>query len=343
MITIYVVKTTDGKFYLSTNVQNEGYSRSSRSSLSNYFINDEKPQSTFHPAWVMCDKKPEKIHTMVSQPDSNYRFELKEDVPVSKEMIESMKKSIPREDVMKYDDDEYEWYITDDEFKTVRGFYELKSDKNPHKESLIEFELVEIAEISEIPMTADKTYNVLNEPNWNHKGIKTAKVKELVKHYVFDEVLCPSILLASKPCQIDGNDLYEIVRQYIKENINPKIAEITSDYRFCFTVKKKIALAKPYETKTEIKTARGKSYRKPRYNTRLHTTKTVEIFEMTPPKENYRNYTPLAPIKGENQQDLQNNIEAYLEELINFINEPTVECECCGGVGVVFNKNFKSE
>ena len=40
--------------------------------------------------------------------------------------------------------------------------------------------------------------------------------------------------------------MFEIIRIYVKENINVDAATITSDYSFHFEVKKKIGLAEPY-------------------------------------------------------------------------------------------------
>ncbi|MFK5882928.1 MAG: hypothetical protein QM489_01155 [Candidatus Izemoplasma sp.] len=42
------------------------------------------------------------------------------------------------------------------------------------------------------------------------------------------------------PCEISSQDLYNIIRERVKQNINYENAAITSDYDFCFTVKRKL-------------------------------------------------------------------------------------------------------
>lgn len=332
MKTIYCIKTKN-EWYLSDTVKTSYGSHG----LGNLYFNDEKPENTFDKSWVSVKSKPNKIHKLVSQPNINYRYELKSDLPISSEIIKSLKKVVKREDVSEYIDDEYTWALKDEDFKLISNFYELKVDKQDPKEELIEFQLEVLTEIEIFESIEYKEYRVLSDRNWTHKGTRVLKFENIIKNYLVDEMLVPSILLKDKPCQIDGNALYEIVRQHIKDNINPKVAEITTNYSFCFTVKKKINLSKPYTTQHEILTKAGKSYRSPKYRKKLHTSKEIEIFEMTPPREKYRKYTVLSGLRGDNHDDLQKNLDLYLEELISVINEPLQVCDCCNGTGVVLN------
>jgi hypothetical protein len=127
----------------------------------------------------------------------------------------------------------------------------------------------------------------------------------------------------------------------VKENINPKTAAVTSDYAFCFTVTRKIAV-KPYETRVERKKANGSSYAVPKIKTYTHTHKPVELFEMTHSESNYRGYTPIKGFTGENLQDLADNIKHYLDTLMEHINTPYAECEHCSGAGVIVGPKFKA-
>ena len=58
-------------------------------------------------------------------------------------------------------------------------------------------------------------------------------------------MIIPDILIHNYPCEISSVDLYSVVRQYIKDNIDTKVAKITTDYNFCFEVKKLIPLHTP--------------------------------------------------------------------------------------------------
>jgi hypothetical protein len=61
-----------------------------------------------------------------------------------------------------------------------------------------------------------------------------------------ERMLTPEFALHERPCSITSKQTYDIVRYYVKENIDPKQAEVTSDYDFCFTVKKKVAIKPLY-------------------------------------------------------------------------------------------------
>ena len=116
----------------------------------------------------------------------------------------------------------------------------------------------------------------------NYKG--TEKTVDLASIVVYDDIerlLTPEFMLHERPCILSSAQMYSIVRRHIKDNIDSKCATITSDYDFCFTVKRKVAI-KPLTTKTEIKTARGRSYAQPKFKTSAVQHKEVEIFEMAP-------------------------------------------------------------
>jgi hypothetical protein len=151
----------------------------------------------------------------------------------------------------------------------------------------------------------------------------------------------PDILLPSRPCKLTSQQMYKIVREYIKQNINYTYATITSDYNFCFTVQKKIILDNPYENKTEIKKQNGHSYHPPKYNTKYTKDRLVPIFEMTYSPENYKGYTSIPEMWGENQEDLKEKVDRYCQELIEIINKPLVDCPHCHGEGVILQDKIK--
>lgn len=151
-----------------------------------------------------------------------------------------------------------------------------------------------------------------------------------------EQLLVPELVIHTRPCSVSQDVTYKIVRSHIKRNIDPRVAEITSDYDFCFTVKKVIKI-NPWVEKVEIKTKRGRSYHPPRFSTRTHAEKTEQIFEMCPEKR-YSYYTPIKSFKGDNLADLADNIKHFLDELMLVINSPVVECATCGGIGNIVQK-----
>lgn len=155
-----------------------------------------------------------------------------------------------------------------------------------------------------------------------------------------DQLIFPDIIQQFRPCFLSSKETYAIVRYYIKNNIDPKEAEITSDHDFCFTVKKKVS-KKPHTWTSETKKANGRSYARPRVKTHTTSHTSVQIFEMTHDGRNYDGYSVIKGFKGVDQEDLKQTIDAYLEELINYINLPLHECETCAGTGTMAMAKFK--
>jgi len=145
----------------------------------------------------------------------------------------------------------------------------------------------------------------------------------------------PSILLPETPCIMSSEQMYKIVRQHIKQHINYDYAKITSDYDFCFTVKKKINLAEPFTQQWEVTKNNGKSYRPPRYDRRYVSVREVEIFEMTYAPKYYQGYTAIPSIEANNEDELKLKIDNICNEIIKVINEPFVDCPHCKGMGVI--------
>jgi hypothetical protein len=152
--------------------------------------------------------------------------------------------------------------------------------------------------------------SVIQRGNWTDT-VKEVTIASLAEYEEIVRAVVPDLVIHNQPCTISSYAAYCIVRAFVKENIDKKNARISSDYDFCFTVQKLIAI-KPVSKQQEITTARNKSYRPPRYKTITTLHKEIEVFEMTHAKENYRGYTPIAPFKGDNLKELVENVQAYL-------------------------------
>ena len=55
---------------------------------------------------------------------------------------------------------------------------------------------------------------------------------------MLDKILFPEIMIHSRPCKLNSQEVYDIVRQCITEQINHDVATIESNYDFCFKVNK---------------------------------------------------------------------------------------------------------
>lgn len=143
--------------------------------------------------------------------------------------------------------------------------------------------------------------------------------------------LTPRIAWHLGPCVISSHTVYRIIRHHVKTHIDPNVAEISSDYDFCFGVAKRIAI-KPYErTKTIQKSKRYK----PQLTTEVVTYEKKPIFEVGHKAHPYGNYPQVDDFRGESLEDLAANIDAYLNALMEAINEPLAKCPTCNGCAVV--------
>ncbi len=84
-------------------------------------------------------------------------------------------------------------------------------------------------------------------------------------------------MLSSRPCKLTSKQMYDITRKYIKDNIDLSKAKITSDYKFCFAVKKIIPLLTPEKISCTNVFARTKKERN-KIHHEIKEYKEVEIF-----------------------------------------------------------------
>lgn len=314
---IIAIKTNDG-YLISDNIKNEGYF-STR--IRDLFFDGEKPNPTFKSDWSKVKSKPSKIEKVIHGGDINKRYELKD-----KSLSSTFKEVYQYQDV--YDSD----FDMLPSFSDIKGLYEYKFDKEEEKLEEVVFEWEEILEIETYKEPSGFSYNALGK--WNDP-IQPVSERSL-KYDIISQVITPSILLHTQPCSLSRKETYDIVRKFIKDNINPQVAEITSDYDFCFTVKKKIRLDKPHVYEVDVNNSLFGKKRKPKYETRTRRHESVEVFNMCPSA--YQSYKLIEPFKAQSQEDMKQYIENYLNHLIGVINEPLVYCECCKGTGVKLDK-----
>lgn len=238
-------------------------------------------------------------------------------------------------------DDVYDHVIgQDSKYYKFRTFYSRKRDIAPDEWEDVDFEVELLGNLScaEVDNFTDMKI-VVGKTSHNHRKPNSDIVQDLSKIATYSEIekiLVPDIAIHNRPCSIDADTTYKIIRNHVNDNIEGKYARVTSNYDFCFTVKKRIRV-EPYTYKTEVKKGNGRSYARPRFNTHKVEFREVEIFEMCPSKP-YQKYTPIIGFKGENLADLAENIKLYLDELMEVINAPVHECPHCDGRGSVVLK-----
>lgn len=172
-------------------------------------------------------------------------------------------------------------------------------------------------------------YNSYDKPfNYN--------LSTIVSFSELEKLLTPEFLLHTRPCTINPENMYKIVRQYVRENIDGRFAEITSNYDFCMTVKRNLKV-KPYIIKNEILKASGRRYSVPKFTTREISIEKEEIFNLAP--KAYQQYNVASGWSAESFQDMKDQIKVYLDNLMENINKEACECSVCNGFGVVFKES----
>lgn len=305
-----------------------------------YVVNDKKLIDSFDREWkkVVGEYIIKSIKKKIPSTKTNERYELIDKsftisgVPVSIKIEKG-------NEYIYYDD--YEClYRFRPEYQHIASLYEVRFDISEEIYEEIEFELNLIAEVKsdlnksafEIEYYDDLCYGFNKDRGnrvLNNSLIKTEKI---------NKILFPEILYQDLPCSIDGNIMYKILRAYIRKNIDNRYAKINSDYDFCFGVEKKIQLFEIEEYTIDINVTSKR--KKPKYEKRYKTNRIEICFEMTPPSQNYKGYTPCVGVEGENYEDLEKNILKKCKEVLAIINEPLCDCPLCKGRGVVIENIF---
>lgn len=326
MLKIIGVKTNKG-YYITDNCENDSYFRTI---LSYYIINGEKATETFKKDWFFINKELSSIEEYTDPEQINQRYEL-----IDKELASNkIPLTLKKKDIVYYDEDDNENCWKED-YRHLQSLYEFKYDTKPKELVQVEYEYNTVMElnIDEINSPNKFCYPV-KRTQWSSDGLIDL-TNENFEHQIIDKVMFPSIVLHEMPCKLSSEQVYKILRQYIKQHINYEVAEITSDYDFCFTVKKKISLDNPHESKSEIHKANGRSYKPPKYNKKYISTRSVSVFQMTYSPKCYDGYSCIDEIVAKNENELTEKMDGLCRETITMINEPLVDCPHCHGMGVI--------
>ena len=264
-------------------------------------------------------------------------YALKEDI--AEPLKSALKPFYTADEVgMYYDDDNEKNTYSNKEFLAVCAMYVAEYDLTEESwiEEDVEHVILGTLTVENYQEPEKMIVRMKDNGNFSSGKIFDADLSNIVCYSDIERILTPEFMLHTRPCELTSAQVYKIIRAYVKENINPRAAEITSDYDFCFTVKRKVAV-KPIVKRTEVKKQNGRSYAEPRFKTNTTTYKSVELFEMTD-SVHKRGYTVIQGWKANSLQDMQKQVKHYLSTLMSEINSEYQECECCKGVGAVVNK-----
>lgn len=272
--------------------------------LSDFIFDCGKVKETNKKGWYELPSLPKTVQKKISPPRVISSYILKSGfIPTDK---------LPHEvsaDFFEYDDDEEEYTNSE-----IMGLYEpVLQQKESYLEN-VEFEIATIAH---------------KNSNWQ---FVTAPPN--VQHYLLEEITKHPALLQDEKCFLSTEESYKRIREFIKLNINPRVAYVSSDYDFHFEVAKKI----PLHEKEEFKRCTNIFAKRPKYVKDYRLDRKVTVYCIVPnekQKASYKNSDIAPKFEGANYEDLEANIKSYLNELIEKINEPLKDCPHCKGRGVV--------
>lgn len=318
---IEAVKTSDGYFITERDM------KTYNNTLERVVFNRVLPEKTWKQGWFKIVDIEGKIEKLIPEHKEIEKYQLKEEYEATKKTPKEVDLGFFAED--SYDDPHPLKGLYEPVYKTIPASYEDIEDVEVKVVAELEGKLVE----EKINFPVYGRYPNTDGKNWSVKNSE-------LKLGLVDELVTPEILREERPCELSSEHSFKIIRAYIKDNIDPKVAEITSDYDFCLTVEKRIPLCEEQKFVYDdnfVHNLFSKRKRKPKMKVGYKKDRKVKVFETAPLRngETYRGYTATPPFRGENARNLKKNIDTFLADLMQEINKPLKDCPNCSGLGVI--------
>lgn len=270
---------------------------------SHLLFDGKRAEPAFEAGWARVPKLPEKIEAEKPAKRTLLYWRLKDGFVPSDKLPAQLDKS--------HFGSRY-WYEEDRINGDIYSLYEAIFDEGRPYLETVPFSISVVAKI---------------------KGVwEPIKVEHAIEQDFVTKLSVLPVLRVNYPCALSKAETYNVIRSHVKKHINPKYASITSDYDFCFTVKKRIQITEPIAYQKDISRYGA---RKAKYVTAYCSDRDVTLYEAAPAP--YQSYTVVTPFSGKNYKEMQKNIKTFLDDLMERINEPVRECACCQGRGVVFD------
>lgn len=313
---LYMIKTNTKCFITTCTPEEWGKTYAKSYGLKELLFDGKYAKPTYLPEWYVIDLYPAKIEKKGVVYDYR-KYVLKDEY----KGCLGFKKEIDYNDRFNFEHD-------------IDSFYNYEYQKREVNQEVDNLEIEVIMELENFNLPTIE-YSAYGETNMNGywDGEYNITSKD-VEHQLIDKIMFPNILLPERPCKFTSKQMYDITRAYIKDNINNKYATISSDYDFCFEVKKKIKKYTPEEVTYYNIFAKTKKQRNTPHK-KIVKYREETIFKMTNSKSKYDGYPIIEEMTAKNETELKEKVDTWLSELIKKINEPLVECPHCNGLGVI--------
>jgi hypothetical protein len=187
--------------------------------VANLFFDSVKVESSCKKDWYKLDKVPTKVSRQGYAKTINHRYELKETVTFD------LPKSYNRDDFA-YNDSEDGW-IARPEFEDVFSLYKEVHDVEPAQLEEVKFSLEVIVkyncDLIEPNDTSSFNYPCFVNGSFARTITKdnTTKVTHSnVEYLLVNELTTPDLYIDNTPCCLSVKASYDIIRFYIKQNID---------------------------------------------------------------------------------------------------------------------------
>lgn len=303
----------------------------SSSDMPKFLYDGQPPKKTFSDKWWEVAAVPQKIEQKVFHSNINHRFVLKEVPGLSNETYGNLKPVMKREECQ-FQDDDSNW-VWNEEYEVFKSLYEPKSDPQPCTWEAIEFEVEIWKDVKDldnykpISFPVGKVWNSLR-----HEHADAYITGHDISHDIIESILNPKEKLANKSSIISSQQMFNIVVEHVKKNIDRSVATITNDYGFHFAVSKVI---KPPLHPLESQSWGTKHA--------LRNERNLIIFDFCHAKDTKYGKTVMPAFKGKDRKDLKKKIDVFLKALMDVVNEPLSDCPHCQGRGLVNFRQFDCE
>lgn len=315
-LAILCVKTNKGCF-ISDCTATTGYDYNYYSNKVNTLLFDGKlPTGTYCPNWFYIEQYPTTIQREVRGAYVNQRYELI-DITLESDKMPSV---IAYEDV-----DQYNGAMID-------SLYKYAYDQEPNYMEDVACDIQVVCEIDDYSFPPKFEYSAITKCNLSDRKYTITNAN--VQHQLLDKMIFPAVLLHERPCKFTSKQMYDITRQYILEHIDNSVAKVTSNYNFCFEVKKLVPLIEPKTITYQNIFASTKRERN-KIHTSIKKYEEKSIFEMTNEQEKYKGYSVIPEMRANSEAELKEKVDTWLEGLMEIINKPLCQCPHCQGSGYI--------
>ena len=283
--------------------------------IKNLFFDGKQPTDTYATNWYYLEQYPTSIQIEMHGEEINRRYELEDESLQS----DKMPRVIHCEERDKYNSD-------------IFNLYTYKCDHAPNYFVDVPCDIQVVCEIDNYNFPPKLEYKAVQKVGWSEQQYTITNAD--IHHQKLDEIIFPSVLLCDRPCKFTSKQMYDMTRQYILDHIDNSVAKVTSNYDFCFTVKKLIPLIEPKTITYQNIFASTKRERNKIYTT-VKKFNEMEIFEMTHEQSRYQGYTVIPEMHANSEAELKEKVDTWLEGLMAVINEPLCQCPHCQGTGYV--------